>query len=73
MFIAIGKEMIDAEATEASSFYGLDEDDLTVIKSLDPSEVDEYIRRNVGDDFYEVLDRLKSDVINNIISDKIFR
>lgn len=71
MFLAIGKEMIDAEVTEAADFYGLNPEDVAAIKSIDSDEIDEYIRANAHDDFYEVLDRLKDDVVNAIIADKL--
>ena len=71
MFLAIGKKMIDAEVTEAADFYGLSPEDVAAIKSMGSDEIDEYIRVNAHDDFYEVLDRLKDDVVNAIIADKL--
>ncbi len=71
MFLTVGKEMIDAEATDAADFYGLSPEDVAVIKSMDSDTIDNYIARNARDDFYEALDRLKDDVVNAIIADKL--
>ena len=71
MFLAIGKEMIDAEVTDAEEFYGLSPEDIAAIKSIDSDTIDKYIFRNAHDDFYEALDRLKYDVIHAIIADKL--
>ena len=71
MFLTIGKEMIDAEVADAEEFYGLTPEDVAAIKSMDSDEIDNYIARNAHDDFYEALDRLKYDVVNAIIADKL--
>lgn len=71
MFLTVGKEMIDAEATDAADFYGLSPEDVAVIKSMDSDTIDNYIALNAHDDFYEALDKLKEDVISAIIVDKL--